>query len=132
MWRKNEYLAGGNGCRLTNAGFIHLEQALTASGVDITRCDSGRRADELIGCNSYAAVAVDISLTDGDGLAFVQQCARKYPLVNFALASGLDAETFHETTEGLGIFMQIPVDADAADARQMLALLDKITGLMAG
>ncbi len=111
-------------------GLLSLQQALAVSGAEITRCDGGRSAEELICKNNYAAVAVDANLADGNGLYFVRQWAREYPLVNFALVSDLSAGDFHETTEGLGVFMQLSSDSDEEEAGKMLEILRKINGLL--
>ncbi len=111
-------------------GLLSLQQALAAFGAEITRCDAGRSAGELICKNNYAAVAVDVDLVDGNGLYFVRQWAREYPLVNFALVSDLSADDFHEITEGLGVFMQLSSDSDKEEAGKMLEILRKINGLL--
>ncbi len=114
-----------------NSGFPRFEQALIAAGAKVCCSGSGRSADELIGDGGYAAVVVAAALADGDGLDFVQQCAKKYPLINFALESELEGDAFHEATEGLGLFMQLSADPDKEEAQQMLEILSKINGLMA-
>ncbi len=112
------------------ASLSPFEQTLVIAGAEVTCCGAGRSAEEMICENNYAAVAVDEHLLDGEGLDFVRQWTKKYPLVNFALVSDQPADDFHEITEGLGIFMQLHPHPDEKEAEQMLGLLSKINCLM--
>jgi hypothetical protein len=47
------------------------------------------------------------------------------------MVSSLSPEDFHEMTEGLGIFMQLPVGPGAGEAVQLLRLLESIDALLA-
>lgn len=112
------------------ANFQIFTESLEEGGAAVTRCSAGVEVRSLLKTGSYTAVVVDTLLDDGDGLAFVQCLAREYPLVNCALASALEAEEFHEKTEGLGLFMQLPPVPGKREARKMLELLAKIDGLL--
>ena len=46
------------------------------------------------------------------------------------MVSTLPAEEFHEVTEGLGVFMQLPVNPGAEEAAKMMQLLESINVLM--
>lgn len=110
-------------------GFQEFEKALAEKEVQVTSCVSGDETLALLRKKSYAVVVVDSKLADGDGLSFVQQVARDFPLVNCALVSDLGHNDFHEATEGLGLFMQLPPQPGSGEARKMLTLLEKISGL---
>lgn len=73
---------------------------------------------------------VDEQLDDMSGIALVKQLVKVNPLVNTAIISPLGAEDFHEETEGLGVLMQLPPEPQARDAEALLAVLEKIGGLM--
>jgi hypothetical protein len=76
-------------------------------------------------------VVVDRELADGAALPFIREMTRQYPLINCAMVSSLPPEDFHEMTEGLGIFMQLPVGPGAGEAVQLLRLLESIDALLA-
>jgi hypothetical protein len=48
------------------------------------------------------------------------------------MISPLDPKEFHEVTEGLGVFMQLPVSPGAGEAAKMLQLLQSINALLMG
>jgi CheY-like chemotaxis protein len=73
---------------------------------------------------------VDEQLDDMSGIALVKQLVKINPLVNTAIISTLSAEDFHEETEGLGVLMQLPPQPLAKDAEALLAVLEKIGGLI--
>jgi hypothetical protein len=47
------------------------------------------------------------------------------------MVSSLSPEDFHEATEGLGVFMQLPVDPGAEEAGKMMQLFESISALLA-
>jgi CheY-like chemotaxis protein len=75
-------------------------------------------------------VIVDELLDDMSGIEFVKQLVKVNPLANAAIVGSLAAEEFHESTEGLGVLMQLPSHPSEKDADALLAVLAKITGLM--
>ena len=52
------------------------------------------------------------------------------PLVNTAIVGEQSKKEFHEATEGLGVLMQLPRHPQERDAEALLAILDKISGLL--
>lgn len=83
-----------------------------------------------IGSEKVDTVIVDEQLADGDGISFVRQLTKVNPLINCALISSLSLADFHEATEGLGVFMHLPVDPGAEHAEKMVQLLESIETLM--
>ncbi len=75
-------------------------------------------------------VIVDELLDDMSGIEFVKQLVKVNPLANAAIVGSLADEEFHESTEGLGVLMQLPSHPSEKDADALLAVLAKITGLM--
>ena len=72
---------------------------------------------------------VDTELKDITGLQLINAIVAENPFINCALVSSLPADEFHEETEGLGIFMQLPAAPRPEDADKMIALLEKIYSL---
>ena len=75
-------------------------------------------------------VIVDEQLDDMSGIEFVKQLVAVNPLANTAIIGSMEAEDFHEATEGLGVLMQLPPRPSETDAETLLAVLAKIAGLM--
>ncbi|EKD38028.1 MAG: response regulator receiver protein [uncultured bacterium] len=119
-------LVGGNPASLTEfAGFL-----LRKNGIRVSRTSSGEEALAIIGSEKVDTVIVEEKLADGDGMSFVRQLTKVNPLINCALISPLSLADFHEATEGLGVFMHLPVDPGAEHAEKMLQLLESIETLM--
>lgn len=119
-------LVGGNPASLTGfAGFLSSK-----AGITVSRAASGQEALAILGREKIYTVVVDEKLADGDGLPFVRQLLQVNPLVNCALVSSLSLADFHEATEGLGVFMQLPASPGAEHAEKMLELVESIEVLM--
>lgn len=76
-------------------------------------------------------VIVDEQLDDMSGIDFVKAFVAINPLANTAIVGSRDEEDFHEVTEGMGVLMQLPPHPGLKDAEALLAVLAKISGLMA-
>ncbi|MBM9614231.1 hypothetical protein JWJ90_08000 [Desulfobulbus rhabdoformis] len=76
-------------------------------------------------------VIVDEQLDDMSGIEFVKQFVNVNPLANTAILGSLPDGEFHEVTEGLGVLMQLPPQPGKQDAENLLAVLAKISGLLA-
>ncbi|MFW2366272.1 MAG: response regulator [Desulforhopalus sp.] len=92
---------------------------------------TGQGAMDLLGSEQIDVVIAAEELSDGDGLTFIKKLTQKYPLVNCSMVSSLPTEEFHEETEGLGVFMQLPQNPGVEEAEQMMHLLESINALMA-
>ncbi len=73
----------------------------------------------------------DAELGDSDGLSFIKLIAQKCPLINSALVSSVTDDEFHEITEGLGVFMQLPDNPGNTDAEKIMQILQSINVLLA-
>ena len=112
-------------------GFAQFESALkTRQSVVVKQVASTAEATEVLESGWASVVVFAAELADGPALPAVKEVMKRFPLVNCAMVSPLPAAEFHEATEGLGLFMQLPVDPGAAEAAEMVALLDKITALL--
>ena len=97
---------------------------------DVMQVKSGEEALSLVRENWADVVIAAEVLSDGLALPFVQDLMRKHPLINCAMISSLPPEDFHELTEGLGLFMQLPINPGAEEADKMVQFLDSISALM--
>lgn len=91
---------------------------------------SGQEALSIVKREKIDTVVVDEKLVKGDGIDLVEELMKNNPMVNCALMSSLPAAEFHEATEGLGVFMQLPLQPGGEDAEKMLQLLETIDVLM--
>ena len=98
---------------------------------DVIQVQSGEEALSLVRENRADVVIAADVLSDGLAVPFVQELMRKHPLINCAMVSPLSPEDFHELTEGLGLFMQLPLHPGAEEAKKMIQFLDSISALMA-
>lgn len=109
-----------------------LSRELLQEGQNIIRHTfSGQEAMDMMGKEKIDVIIAAEELSDGDGLTFIKNLTQKHPLVNCSLVSSLLPEEFHEETEGLGVFMQLPQNPGAKEAEQMMHLLESINVLMA-
>lgn len=97
----------------------------------IHHANSGFEALALLDREKIEVVIVAKELGDTDGLTFVKKLAQKHPLINCAMVSSLPPDEFHEKTEGLGVFMQLPQNPGAEEAEQLIGILESIHALMA-
>ena len=112
-------------------GLAQFEAALKdKQRVVVKQVASAAEATEVLESGWASVVVFAAELADGPALPAVKGVMKRFPLVNCAMVSPLPAAEFHEATEGLGLFMQLPVDPGAAEAAEMVALLDKITALL--
>ena len=107
------------------------DELIKRKGFDVIQVQSGEEALSLIRENRADVVIAADVLSDGLALPFVQELMREHPLINCAMVSSLSPEDFHELTEGLGLFMQLPLHPGAEEAKKMIQFLDSISALMA-
>ncbi len=109
------------------AGFV--AELSARKGVDVAEVHSGSDLLEMVDSERIDAVVLAEELADGPALSFIEGLIKKQPLINCAMMSDMDPEDFHEETEGLGIFMQLPSCPEAKDAVEMLRSLQAIDAL---
>ena len=124
---------------MTNILLVSKESASLADLADelikrkrfnVVQVKSGKEAFSLVRENKAEVVIAAEVLADGPALPFVKELMKKYPLINCAMVSSLSLEDFHEHTEGLGLFMQLPIRPGAEEANKMIQFLDFISVLM--
>ncbi|GAB6193013.1 response regulator [Desulfocastanea catecholica] len=99
-------------------------------GLKVSSVGSGQQAWDFLSGNKVDVIVADEQLADGPALPFVRELTKRQPLVNCAMVSPLAPEEFHEVTEGLGVFMQLPVAPGTEEAAKMVRLLESINALM--
>jgi DNA-binding NtrC family response regulator len=99
-------------------------------GVRVNRAISAKEAWGVLGNYRVDVVVTDTELGDGSALPFIHELTKQQPLINCAMVSSLAPKDFHEATEGLGVFMQLPVDPGAEDAVKMVHFLESIDALL--
>lgn len=101
-----------------------------ADGVSLKQLSSGEDLLAAVAREKIDVVILGEELEDSSGLQFSETLMKRQPLINCAISSDLPAKQFHEKTEGLGIFMQLPLQPGVEDAKKMLELLESINALM--
>ena len=98
----------------------------TDSRLSSTWVSSAEKALQALKNGKIDVVVASEELEDTSGLQLIKDVVTENPFINCALVSPLSAGDFHEETEGLGIFMQLPKNPGTESAEKMLKLLDKI------
>jgi DNA-binding NarL/FixJ family response regulator len=118
-------IAGHNPARL-----LHVEQALAEhGGFDLHRASTHDQAMRITNETPISAAIVDEEFSDMSGAAFVRSLMISHPLINCALVSPLYSNEFHEATEGLGIFMQLPSPPDQQSGKALVDLLSRLLSI---
>lgn len=99
-------------------------------GIELIQFDSKARVLEKVEEVQIDVVVADSKLADGDGLELITELTKRFPLINCAMVSLLSPEDFHEYTEGLGVFMQLPPLPGEEEAQKMVEILDSINVLL--
>ncbi len=87
---------------------------------------TGKEAMQLALDREIEVIVADHELEDSVGLAFIKNISKKCPLVNCAMVSTLDPDEFHEITEGLGVFLQLPENPGRQDAEKIMQVMESI------
>ncbi len=98
--------------------------------IELLLVASGAEAFKILENQDIHLIITDENLNDMSGLDFVRKLVAVNPIINCAAASSLSADDFHEASEGLGIFMQLPPCPGRQDASALLLRLNKILHLL--
>lgn len=113
------------------AALAGLASALsTYENVQLYRVASAKWALKKIKSGNVDVVVTAAEVAEGEALPFVEELVKTEPLINCAMVSALPPKDFHEATEGLGVFMQLPPDPGGDDAAKMMQHIDSIGALM--
>jgi DNA-binding NarL/FixJ family response regulator len=99
--------------------------------VELTWTDSGQKALDKLSETSVDLVVIDKDLGDMPGLEFAEKLLRVNPMINSAILSSLPSDEFHEASEGLGVFAQLPLRPAKEDAEKLLKRLKSLINLTA-
>ena len=100
--------------------------------VELTWTESGKKALDMLSETSVDLVVADKELGDMTGLEFANKLLRVNPMINCAVLSQLPSDEFHEASEGLGVFAQLPLRPAKEDAEKLLKRLKNLKDLTAG
>ena len=98
--------------------------------VSVLSAESGTKALDLISTEKLDLVISDEDLQDMTCFAFVEKLVMANPMINCALLGTMDPDDFHETTEGMGVLMQLSPTADEEQLEKLLIQVRKINDFM--
>ena len=85
---------------------------------------------DLIESRKVDVLVTGAKLIDVEPLDLVTEVMKSQPLINCAMVSSMSPADFHEHTEGLGVFMQLPAVPGAKESKEMLQILESIDVLL--
>lgn len=100
--------------------------------ITLRRADTVDDALALCAEKTYDLLVADEQIQDRSGLGLVRNVVAVNPMINCALVSSLDADTFHEVTEGLGLLAALGAAPGPEQAQLLLEKLDRIAGVQSG
>ena len=100
--------------------------------VELTWTESGKKALDMLSETSVDLVVTDEEIGDMTGLEFANKLLRVNPMINCAVLSPLPSDEFHEASEGLGVFAQLPLRPAKGDTEELLKRLKNLKDLTAG
>lgn len=90
---------------------------------------TGNEALQEISVNPVDFVIVDEKLKDMKGIEFLKKLLSINPMINTAAVSPLSHDDFHEATEGLGVFAQLPSRPGKEEAKDLLKQYENLIKL---
>lgn len=110
--------------------FSDLADALKKQiNADIHWAESGNAALVATKCFTPLLAIIDETLPDMSGLKFALELLKANALIYTALVSGLSPGDFHETAEGLGVLLQLPVSPEEKNAEDIVSGLKSVFAL---
>jgi CheY-like chemotaxis protein len=111
--------------------FADVARVLEQYPVDITWLENGTSALDHIAENMENSCTTDLLITDDaledmTGRTLVEQVITRSPVTNCVAKSDLSSDRFHETFEGLGVLMQLPLNPDTTDGEALVTCMKKI------
>lgn len=92
----------------------------------VARQESPEALFSAIENDQVDVVIADDQVVGTTGLEFLRELVKRNPFINCALVSPLYPDEFHEATEGLGVFMQLPLNPGSQTAMDISTHLEKI------
>ncbi len=113
--------------------FVNIEKALMEAPAEIKWTDSGKNALALVsekaGSKPVDLVVTDEILPDMDGRELVKKVITQSPFTNCVAISSLSRKKFHDSFEGFGALMQLPLKPSVEDGKKLLDLIKKVINL---
>ncbi len=107
--------------------FSELADALGRQGAaEVTTTASLQEVMADLSAATPNLVIIDEEVDGTSGLKIARAILMKNAMVNQAVVSSLSPQEFHDTAEGLGIMAQLPPEPDAAQAKVLLDILEKM------
>lgn len=103
---------------------------LQKEGCIITFVSSADKLLSLLAQKGCDVVIIGDRLDGTTPMALIMEVTKKFPLINTAMISNLPHDAFHDSTEGLGVFMQLPTIPDGATAVEFFEKLGRIQFLL--
>ena len=107
---------------------LHDFTSVLTAQPDITlkQVDTGGEMLQLIQEKSPHLVLLDQDIKDGDSLELVNKLLQINAMINSAMITSMDAASWHEKSEGLGMLPPVP---DPPVEKDALALLKNFRGM---
>jgi DNA-binding response OmpR family regulator len=106
--------------------FEELAEALHHEGnAEIQWAHDSETAFSKVASHPPDLVIVDAYIGEVNGLDWIRRLISVNAFIQTAAVSRLTHEDFHETSEGLGIMVQLPPRPGKTDARRVLAIISK-------
>ena len=106
--------------------FSDVKNAFAESLIKTEWTGTGTKALSMLLNKPVDLLIIDESLPDITGRKFVEKVVMKNPMINCVVASPLSHKKFHNTYEGLGVLMQLPVFPEKKDAQKLIGHLKLI------
>lgn len=100
-----------------------VETLQGSAAVEMTVAHSGEDALAVVHRKSPDLVVVDDDMGDMTGLVLVRRLIEADAFIQTALMSDLAENEYHHRSEGLGVWMRLPILPGEKDAQKLLAAL---------
>jgi len=106
--------------------FTILKNILDENDIKTQTVGSGMEALARLEDDVFNLIVCDEKLSDMTGIELAKKVIAKNPMINIAIVSSLPPGEFHEASEGMGIFKQLPPSLGRPEAEQLIDDLNKI------
>jgi DNA-binding response OmpR family regulator len=101
----------------------------TQPDITLKQVDSGKDMLRAIQEESPHLVILDQKIRDMDSLALVNELLKINAMINSTMITSMDAESWHEKSEGLGMMPPVPDPPTEKDALALLEAFRELPGL---
>jgi two-component SAPR family response regulator len=106
--------------------FSDVKNVLVESLIKTAWSRTGTKALSMLSKKPVDLLIIEENLFDMTGKKFIKNVVMKNPMTNCVVASPLSPKEFHDTYEGLGVLMQLPVFPEKKDAQKLIKHLKLI------